>query len=169
MIFALIRVSTKSSVALPPSPEWSHCQLASGFLFILCRLSGQLHVDVYLSWSFLCPFHPITIPKQRAFHYVYFCPAGGQNDNRNGRMGRGGHGLPKVSPEPAMPDPSMPCGRATHETALWPFQEWPAHRVGDLRPSSTSLDTPRCTPMITDKIATENHNFDEVALRVFVT
>jgi hypothetical protein len=26
-------------------------------------------------------------------------------------MARGGHGLPKVSPGPAMPYPSMPCGR----------------------------------------------------------
>jgi hypothetical protein len=26
--------------------------------------------------------------------------------------------LPKVSPRPAMPDLSMPCGRATSETAI---------------------------------------------------
>jgi hypothetical protein len=37
---------------------------------------------------------------------------------RHGRMASGGHGLPKVSPGPAMPDSSMPCGRATSETAL---------------------------------------------------
>jgi hypothetical protein len=30
-----------------------------------------------------------------------------------GRIASGGHGLPKVSPGPAMPYPSMPCGRAT--------------------------------------------------------
>jgi hypothetical protein len=30
----------------------------------------------------------------------------------------GGHGLPKVSPELAMPDPSRPCGRATPDTAV---------------------------------------------------
>jgi hypothetical protein len=28
----------------------------------------------------------------------------------HGRMARGGHGLPKVSPRPAMPYPSTPCG-----------------------------------------------------------
>jgi hypothetical protein len=42
------------------------------------------------------------------------------------RMARGGHGLPKVLPGPAMPCSSTPCGRATPETALQPFQEWPA-------------------------------------------
>jgi hypothetical protein len=35
-------------------------------------------------------------------------------------------GLPKVSPGPAMPYHSMPCWRATPETASWPFLEWPA-------------------------------------------
>jgi hypothetical protein len=59
------------------------------------------------------------------------------------RMTRGGHGLPKVSPGPTMPEPSTPCGRATPETALWPVQGWPAHRAGGLQPSSTLLDTPR--------------------------
>jgi hypothetical protein len=34
-------------------------------------------------------------------------------------MARGGLGLPKVSPGPAMPYPSMPCGRVTPEKALW--------------------------------------------------
>jgi hypothetical protein len=37
-------------------------------------------------------------------------------------MARGGHGLPKLSLGPTMPYPSMPCGRATPETALQPFQ-----------------------------------------------
>jgi hypothetical protein len=32
-------------------------------------------------------------------------------DQRHGRMARGGHGLPKVSVGLAMPDPSTPCGR----------------------------------------------------------
>jgi hypothetical protein len=36
-------------------------------------------------------------------------------------MARGGHGLPKASPGPAMLYPSMPYGRATAELALWPF------------------------------------------------
>jgi hypothetical protein len=51
----------------------------------------------------------------------------------HGCMARGGHGLPKVSPGPVMPFPSMPCGWATPETASWP--------------SSTSLDTPRRLPV----------------------
>jgi hypothetical protein len=29
-----------------------------------------------------------------------------------------------------MPYRSMPCGQATTETVLQPFQEWPAHRAG---------------------------------------
>jgi hypothetical protein len=33
-------------------------------------------------------------------------------------MARGGHGLPKVSHGPAMPNPSTPFGRATPEIAL---------------------------------------------------
>jgi hypothetical protein len=37
-------------------------------------------------------------------------------------MARGGHGRPKVSPEPAMTYLSMPCGWFTSETALWSFQ-----------------------------------------------
>jgi hypothetical protein len=52
------------------------------------------------------------------------------------RMARGIHGLSKVSPGPAMLDPSTPCGRATPETALWPFRGWSSRR------SSFLLDTP---------------------------
>ena len=33
-------------------------------------------------------------------------------------MARGSHGLPKVSPGPAMPDPSTPSGWATPEMAI---------------------------------------------------
>jgi hypothetical protein len=47
----------------------------------------------------------------------------------HGRKARGDHGLPKVSPGPAIPYPSTPC---------------PA---GDLLPSSTPLETPRRSPM----------------------
>jgi hypothetical protein len=45
-------------------------------------------------------------------------------------MGRGIDGLPKVSLGPALPDPSMPCGQDTPETALWPFWGWSASRAG---------------------------------------
>jgi hypothetical protein len=48
---------------------------------------------------------------------------------------------------PPLPYPSTRCGQATPETALRPFQGSPTRRTGDLRLSSTSLDTPRRTPM----------------------
>ena len=64
-------------------------------------------------------------------------------------MTRGGHGLPKVSPGPALPYPSTPCRRATPERALWPFLGCPTLRVGGLQQSSSLLDTPRHTSMIT--------------------
>jgi hypothetical protein len=70
----------------------------------------------------------------------------------HGRMAGGNHGLPKVSLGPAMPDPSMPCGRASPETTLQLFQGWLTCRVSSLWPSSTLLDTPHCTPM------EESHN-----------
>jgi hypothetical protein len=44
-----------------------------------------------------------------------------RKDERHGCMARGDHGLPKVSPGPAMPDRSMPCGWATPETAPGPY------------------------------------------------
>jgi hypothetical protein len=47
-----------------------------------------------------------------------------------------GHGLFKVSPRPAIPDPSTPCGQVTPETTLWSL----------LWPSSPLLATPRRTP-----------------------
>jgi hypothetical protein len=55
----------------------------------------------------------------------------------HGRMARGGHGLPKVSPGLFMPYPSKHCGRATPETVLQPFQRLPAHTVVSLQSSST--------------------------------
>jgi len=61
-------------------------------------------------------------------------------------MARGGQGLPKVSHGLTMPNLSTPCGRATPEIALRLFQGWPARKAGGLRPSSTPLDTSRCTP-----------------------
>lgn len=60
-------------------------------------------------------------------------------------MDKGIHGLPKVSTGSTMPDPSLPCGQATHDTALRPFLRWPAHRAGGLQPSSAPLDTLRRT------------------------
>jgi hypothetical protein len=45
--------------------------------------------------------------------------------------------------------PWTPCGRATPEPTLWPFQGWPVRRAGGLRPSSTPLDTRiRMTPTV---------------------
>jgi hypothetical protein len=62
-------------------------------------------------------------------------------------MVRSSGGLPKISPGPAMPNLATHCGRATPKTPLQPFSGWPTHKVGDLRPSSYLLDTPRCMPM----------------------
>jgi hypothetical protein len=64
------------------------------------------------------------------------------------RMARGIRGLSKVSPGPAQPDPSMPCGQATPETASQLFRVWPIRRAGGLRPSSIPLDTPRRTGLL---------------------
>jgi hypothetical protein len=61
------------------------------------------------------------------------------------RTGRGIYGLPKVSYRLAMADPYTPCGWTTPQTALRPFGGWPAYRAGDLRPSSSPLDTPSRT------------------------
>jgi hypothetical protein len=63
------------------------------------------------------------------------------------RMARGGHGLPKASPGPAMPNPFMPCEQTTPEMALRVFMGWPVRRAGGLQPSSTRFDTPRRSPM----------------------
>jgi hypothetical protein len=60
----------------------------------------------------------------------------------HGHMTRGGHGLPKVSPGPAMPYPSSSYGET-----IWLFQAWSTLRAGGLWPSSTPLDTQRRTPM----------------------
>jgi hypothetical protein len=68
------------------------------------------------------------------------------------RMASSGHGLPKVSFGPAMPDPSTPCGRATPETTFRPFQGWPSHRAGSLRLTSTLLDTARRAPLLEARI-----------------
>jgi hypothetical protein len=72
---------------------------------------------------------------------------------RSGRMARGGHGLPQVSPGSAMPNASTPCGRAIPETALRPSQGSPLHKVGGLRRSSTLLDTPRRTSTRLDLVS----------------
>jgi hypothetical protein len=45
-------------------------------------------------------------------------------------------------PGPPCPTFFTPCGRATFETALWPFQGWSTQ---SLWPSSSPLDTPRRT------------------------
>jgi hypothetical protein len=70
-------------------------------------------------------------------------------NHHHGRMARGGHVLPKISIGPAMPNPFTSCGRATPKTASRPFQGWPAPKAGGQRPCTTSLDTPRRTPIMT--------------------
>jgi hypothetical protein len=70
-----------------------------------------------------------------------------EGERCHGRMARGGHGVPKVSPGTAMPYPFTLCGRATPVMALWPFQEWPARRARGLLFFPTPLDAPRCMPI----------------------
>jgi hypothetical protein len=76
-------------------------------------------------------------------------PQGFSLSKADGCMARDGHGLPKVSSRLAMSYLSTSCRWASPETALPPFQGWPACRAGCLRPSSTSLDTPSRTTMST--------------------
>jgi hypothetical protein len=85
-------------------------------------------------------------------------------------MARGMHGLPKVSPGPAMPYLSTPCRRATAKTAFCLFIGWPACRAGGLRLSPTPLDTPRHTGLapsyvyISNRLPSPETNLDEVLL-----
>jgi hypothetical protein len=102
--------------------------------------------------------------------------------NLHERMARGGHGLPKVSPRPAMPDPLRPAGgpplRLKRPYGLRPsstpacqarpvyalpggpplkrpyshFKGGPPGRAGGLCPSPTPLDTPRHTPLQTCQV-----------------
>jgi hypothetical protein len=88
--------------------------------------------------GFLPPGAALIVPCEPMMH---------SRNGIHGRMARGGHGLPKSSPGLVMPNPSTPCGRATPETASWPLQGWPTHRVGSLRTSFALLDTSRRAPM----------------------
>jgi hypothetical protein len=51
-------------------------------------------------------------------NYLLDNPKNASSTYFQGRMARGGHGLLKVSQGPAMPYPSIPCGRANPETSL---------------------------------------------------
>jgi hypothetical protein len=73
-------------------------------------------------------------------------------------MARACHGLPKVLLGSAMRHASTPWGRATPKVALQLFQGWPACRAGNLRPSSTTLDTPRRMSMGTKQLRAENQD-----------
>jgi hypothetical protein len=69
--------------------------------------------------------------------------------NAHRRMAKGGHGLPNVSPGPAMPYLSMPCGQATLKQpygCFWgsPPTGWTLDR---LQLFSNPLNTPHCSPM----------------------
>jgi hypothetical protein len=60
----------------------------------------------------------------------FFIPNIATRINLYGHMARGGHELPNVSLGTAMPNLSSPCGQASPETALQPFQGWPTRRAG---------------------------------------
>jgi hypothetical protein len=80
-----------------------------------------------------------------------------QKSTCNGRMARGGHGLPKFSPRSATPYLSTLCGRATLGTALRLFQGWLACSADSFRPSSTPPDTTSRTPMHNRMCITPKH------------
>jgi hypothetical protein len=67
---------------------------------------------------------------------------------KHGRMARGGHELPKVSPGPAIPYPSTHCSRVILETPYGCFMGGPPLRAGNLLSTFTTLDTPRHMPMV---------------------
>jgi hypothetical protein len=68
-------------------------------------------------------------------------PNRGPTGAQQARMAKVIHRLPEVSPGLAMPDPSVPCRRATLETALQPFLG------GQPAVFSYPLGVPRRTPM----------------------
>jgi hypothetical protein len=70
-----------------------------------------------------------------------------RRNKSNGRMARGGHGVSKISLGPAMLYPFMPCGRPPLKWTYGHFRSGCPCRAGGLRPSSTLLDTPYCTPL----------------------
>jgi hypothetical protein len=78
------------------------------------------------------------------------------------------HRLPKVSPGPAMPAPSILCGWVLPETALWLVLKWPAYRVSGLQPSSTPLDTPPSTGLIPGLVAIKPVQATRMAARLGV-
>jgi hypothetical protein len=67
-----------------------------------------------------------------------------------GARGQGGALKYRLGPPGryALPFYALQAGGCPPETALWPFQGWPALKVDGLRQSSTPSDTPRPTPMV---------------------
>jgi hypothetical protein len=53
--------------------------------------------------------------------------------SRQGRMARGGHGLPEALLGPAMPDPSMPCGQPPLK---WPYGRFRGGHLQGWRPAA---------------------------------
>jgi hypothetical protein len=70
--------------------------------------------------------HCVTALTVPSFFFHGHWDAFGCHCYHHGRMARGGHRLPKISPGPAMPNPPTPCGQAIPKT----FQGWPARRGG---------------------------------------
>jgi hypothetical protein len=64
----------------------------------------------------------------RCLSSLYPSPLPSPDTGTHRRLTRGGHWLSKVSCRPIMLHRSTPCGQATTEMALRPFQEWPPAR-----------------------------------------
>jgi hypothetical protein len=82
------------------------------------------------------------------------------------RTGRGIHGLPKVSCGPTMPDPYMPCGRATPQMALRPFGGGPSTgwaACGRLLPPWIPHAVRACSPTLCSCVAKQQKRADRHA------
>jgi hypothetical protein len=60
-------------------------------------------------------------------------------------MARGGHGLPKILLEPAMPDSFTPCGQPPLKRPYSHFRDGRPKACGRFQPR---LDNPSCAPLL---------------------
>jgi hypothetical protein len=97
--------------------------------------------STFLEYSWICLFAKFTksssvMPKCKVKTKIKLWAS-------HGRIIRGGHGLPKVSPEPTMPDPSMSCKWATPSAVFYPF-EHPLLYARGASPTGSDVTTFGC-------------------------
>jgi hypothetical protein len=108
---------------------FSHYRLVMLFLS-MARLTVALACDSLVTHSIRS--RAVVINVFLAFWCWFYLDL---PDLKKGRISRGIHEIPKVSPGTTIPSPSMPCGRATPKMALLSFQGRPTHRAGGLLPA----------------------------------